>query len=98
VRISFADGANVDLEESAAFYSRSSPETTLRFLDAVSAAIDKISRDPARYLSLGKNEKACSVVGFPFQVVYRFTSNEPFIYVLAVAHAKRHPGCWNERT
>ena len=97
MRISFAAGARQDITESFQFYRRSSPAAAERFASAINTAIDSIARDPQRFLLIRQGVRACSLVGFPFQVVYRQNSQENDLLILAIAHAKRQPGFWRDR-
>jgi toxin ParE1/3/4 len=68
------------------------------FFDAVSDATTRIHNHPEIGTSLSPDQRTRRVLvhRFPYQVVYRLFPNE--IVIVAVAHLKRRPGYWKNRT
>lgn len=95
MELRFHPAALAELRKSADFYTARSPEAAQRFAAAVDDAINSILANPQRYSRVGPNERGCSVVKFPFQIIYRTPGD--ILYVVAVAHAKRRPGYWKRR-
>ena len=95
MRIDFHPDATAELESSADWYAERSPTAARNFLVAVDVAIASIVNDPARFFRVDERHQACSVVKFPFQVVYRHEKDR--IFIIAIAHAKRRPGYWRDR-
>ena len=95
MRIDFHPGATDDLESSADWYAKCSASAARNFLVAVDLAISSISNDPERFFRVDKRHQACSVLKFPFQVVYRHENER--VIIIAIAHAKRRPGYWRDR-
>ena len=96
VRIEFHPEAVNELEASADWYAEQSPTAAREFALAVDAALNKIRRNPQRFLKIDRRHQSCSVIRYPFQVVYRYESDR--IYVVAIAHAKRRSGYWRSRS
>ena len=95
MRTDFHPGAAEDLETSTDWYAERSPSAARSFLVAVDLAITSIANDPARFLRVDERHQACSVVKFPFQIVYRHEKDR--VVIIAIAHAKRRPGYWRDR-
>ena len=96
MRIDFHPAATAELEESADWYAERSLTAAQGFALAVDAALDKIAADPRRFPKIDGRHQACSVERYPFQIIYRDDGSR--IYLVAVAHAKRRPGYWKDRT
>ena len=96
MRIDFHPAATAELEESANWYAERSAAAARGFAFAVDAALKKISANPQRFPRVSARHRACSLEGYPFQIVFRDEGNR--LYVIAVVHAKRRPGYWRSRT
>ncbi len=68
------------------------------FYDAVVEATDRIEAHPeiGTPISTDQRTRRVLVQRFPYQIVYRLLLDE--IVIIAVAHLKRRPGYWKERT
>ena len=95
MQVDFHPEATSELAASAAWYGEHSSKAAREFLVAVDVAIISIAADPKRFVHVDDRHQACSVIKFPFQIVYRVLDDR--IVVIAVAHAKRRPGYWRER-
>jgi plasmid stabilization system protein ParE len=95
MQVDFHPDANIKLAESADCYAERSPIAARNFLVAVDVAIASIVDDPERFVRIDDRHQSCSVMKFPFQVVYRVDDDR--VVVIAVAHAKRRPGYWRGR-
>ncbi|MDA0834146.1 MAG: type II toxin-antitoxin system RelE/ParE family toxin [Planctomycetota bacterium] len=93
--VRFLPAARVDFDESFDWYARRSPEAAERFSSAVDAAIARILIDPAGFAFVDEWHQECLLKRFPFRMVYRSMLDQ--IQIVAVAHAKRKPGFWQER-
>jgi hypothetical protein len=72
-----------------------SVEAERAFAEAIDKALATIVKTPDRFLKLSATHRACTVIGFPYQVVYRVV--EDALIVVAVAHTSRRPGYWRRR-
>jgi len=95
VRIDFLPAAFEELDTSVTWYAARSGLAVSGFAHAIDAALDSIAADPERFPRVTTQHRACTVQGFPFQVIYR--DHPDRILVVAIAHAKRRPGYWKTR-
>jgi len=95
MQVEFHPDAKIELAESADWYAERSSRAAREFLVAIDIAIASIVDDPERFLHIDDRHQSCSVIKFPFQIVYRFNSNR--IAVIAIAHVKRRPRYWQGR-
>jgi plasmid stabilization system protein ParE len=68
------------------------------FFDAVGVTVSRIETNPkigAAISADGRTRRAL-VAGFPYQAVYRLRPDE--IVIVAIAHMKRRPGFWKNRS
>ena len=68
------------------------------FFDAVLATLSRIETNPeiGTTISPDGNTRRVLVAKFPYHVVYRLTRSE--MVIVAIAHLKRRPGYWNNRS
>ncbi len=94
--IDYLFGARRDFDESFDWYAERSTQAAVRFAAAVDAALDRIVANPTQFASPDGVHRECPVKKFPFRIVYRLVDNR--VLVVAIAHAKRRPGYWRNRT
>jgi plasmid stabilization system protein ParE len=87
--------AEDDLFEAAVWYEAQQPGLGQRFLEAVTAAISKISTSPLAYTIVYRSIRRALLQRFPFGVFYRVEEGQ--ILVIAVLHGSRHPRRWRQR-
>jgi plasmid stabilization system protein ParE len=85
-----------DFDESFDWYAERSREAAVRFVIAIDAALSAIAAEPQRFAVVDDLHRACPVARYPFRIVYRVTPDR--VVVVAVAHAKRRPGYWKDRS
>ena len=95
VQLDFHPKATEELEDATRWYADRSPKAAAGFVAAVERAVDSILATPLRFARVGRQCRGCSLVGYPYQIVFRCDSNR--VQVVAVAHAKRRPGYWARR-
>ena len=91
----FAD-AKAELDESFDWYAQRSVRAASNFTNAVNAALERISTDPEQFPKIDETQRDCPVKRFPYRIVFRVETDR--ILVVAVAHAKRRPAYWRDRT
>lgn len=94
--VDFHPEATVELAESADWYAERSSVAARDFLVAVDLVISSIVADPDRFAKIDELHRSCSVARFPFQIVFRHDKSR--VLIVAVAHAKRRPGFWSQRS
>jgi plasmid stabilization system protein ParE len=92
IPIDILPGAHRDFDESFDWYVERSVQAAELFTNAVDAALTRIAQHPEQFASIDRLHRACPVLRFPF----RIESHRAL--VVAIAHAKRRPGYWKERT
>ena len=96
MQVDFHPAATEELEMSAAWYAQRSLDAARGFAIEVDAALKKVQCDPLRFPHIDHRHQACGIERYPFQIVFRHDGAK--IYVVAIAHAKRRPNYWSERT
>jgi plasmid stabilization system protein ParE len=94
--VELLSGARRDFDESFDWYTSQSPRAALRFAEAVDAALISIAANPLRFAGPDGIHREHPLKKFPFRIDYR--KLEDRILVVAIAHAKRRPGYWHDRT
>ena len=100
LEIRLVDEAVAELEEAAEWYEQQSAGLGLVFLAAVDRAIDAIVRwpdagTPVEGVADDLRARRTSIARFPYFIAYVVTAE---IIVLAVAHERRRPNHWEERS
>jgi len=88
--------ARVELREARKWYYERSPLSATAFAHAVDHAVARIREAPTRYPLAEHGARKIVIQRFPFNVFYRPSPDE--IVIVAVAHQKRRPGYWSNRT
>jgi toxin ParE1/3/4 len=65
------------------------------FAREVENSLAKILASPVRFLKVFAQHRACSLIDFPYQIIYRVVGD--VMVVIAVAHTSRRPGYWKRR-
>ena len=84
-----------EAEAATVWYARRSPRAAEEYLHELERAIDEIVSAPGRWPTFDLETRRILLRRFPYQVVYRETSQ--VIEVIAVAHGRRRPGYWRGR-
>ena len=68
------------------------------FFEAVAATLSRIENNPdiGTTISADGQTRRALVAKFPYQIVYRLRPTE--IVIVAIAHLKRRPGYWKNRS
>ena len=82
--VDFHPEATAELAESADWYAEHSSAASRNFLVAVDVAVASIVSDPKRFVHIDERHQACSVIKFPFQIVYR---NDGHRIIVIALHA-----------
>lgn len=92
--------AEEELAAGASWYDERRPGLGKEFFVAVYDAFHLIRQFPeigkrAPEVSKASNVRKIAVEGFPYWVVYQDLPT--LLYVVAIAHFRRRPGCWRSR-
>ena len=94
--IEYLTGARGDFDESFNWYAQRSVGAAIGFASSIDEAIDRVTEDPHRFPFTSGGCQYCSLNRYPFRIVFRDEPNR--LIVVAIAHAKRRPGYWRNRT
>jgi toxin ParE1/3/4 len=92
----FDPGARAEFLAAVEYYEECQTGLGRRFREAVESEVADIEAMPFRFRVLHAPFRRCLVPKFPYSIV--FAIEPDFILVVAVAHAKRKPGYWHDRT
>ena len=95
MQVVFLDAAQIELDDSVAYYNHEVRGLGLDFLNEVLRTIDLIVSHPDAWPQLSERTRRCQVNRFPFSVIYQIRDNQ--ILVVAIAHLHRKPEYWNNR-
>jgi len=87
------------LEEAEAatdWYRERSRRAAERFLNELGRAIEQISGHPEQYPELAFGTRRMVLGRFPYVIVFRETLTA--VEIVAIAHGRRRPGYWRNRT
>ncbi len=96
IEIEYHADARFDFDDSFNWYADHSVGAAIGFASAVDDAMATIAADPGRFPPTFGGCRYCSLQRFPFRIVFREESGR--VVVFAIAHAKRRPGYWHDRT
>jgi plasmid stabilization system protein ParE len=95
--IVFHPEASREYRASLRWYAERSRRAAERFERAIDRVLEEVRRNPARYGFYDDRHREAILPRYPFSVIYRSVPNGD-IQVVAVAHASREPGYWEDRT
>lgn len=90
------EGADEELRAATIFYDSRESGLGAQFLDEFSLALEKILKRPLSHSVFFDQYRRYLMFRFPYSVVYR-TEGERIV-ILAVAHLRRRPGYWSDRS
>lgn len=97
MKISLNSLAELELVEGAAYYAR---EANAQIAGAFVSEFDRCAKLLGEYPKLGSTWRGrirrLPLRRFPYSIVYYLSESE--IRILAVAHQRRRPGFWKERS
>ena len=91
-----ADAAEVEYTDSLKWYAERSRRAAEGFEAEFGQALESIAAHPDRYPLCDDRHRFYLLKRYPFQIIYRKTSDARWL-VVAVAHASRRPGFWLNR-
>lgn len=94
--VEFLDEASAEYEATIDWYVSRSDSSASNFAQEIAQAIGRIAETPGRFPTSLHNTRKLLLHKFPFAVIYR--ERPSVIQILAIAHARRRPGYWKDRT
>jgi plasmid stabilization system protein ParE len=95
LKIQFHESAAEEMETALAWYETRSPKAADRLFQELTGLLDQIAGSPQTFAFTESGHRRAVLRRYPFIVI--FVERPKYIYVLAVAHAKRRPGYWRNR-
>jgi len=95
MRVSFHEGAEAELDETAAYYEACRAGLGAEFIGEVYATIDRILRYPRASPMASSLSRQCLMNRFPYALIYEIQPGAVRIH--AVANLNRMPGYWKSR-
>lgn len=93
----FHDQAAAELDEAAAWYEWHSAGLGAKFRIAIEDAVQAVCRNPQLGSQYGSTRFRYALVRrFPYVVFY--IDGDDTVEIMAVAHARRRPGYWKNRS
>jgi plasmid stabilization system protein ParE len=94
--VRFHPEAQDEYQVSLAWYQARSPQAADRFEAEVERVLGLIAANPAGFPRYDEGSRFAMLRRFPFSVVYQ-AEPDGRVEVVAVAHARRRPGYWEDR-
>lgn len=88
--------ALAEAEAARAWYAERSTRAAEAFLQQLDRVLDLILEAPSRWPVYWRDIRRIPLRTFPFLVIYRERPGE--VQILAIAHGRRKPGYWKDRT
>ena len=86
----------MNLDSSLLWYEeQGGQKLSQRFFDTYLQARELILEDPDRYTIIFEEYRRVHLKKFPYKIIYAFEART--VYVIAIAHDKRHPDYWKDR-
>jgi plasmid stabilization system protein ParE len=85
-----------EVEAAEAWYRQRSYEASVRFLLEIYDALENLTQWPQRWPFYQYGTRRFVLHQFPFSIIYRDESAA--VSIVAIAHHKRKPGYWKNRT
>ena len=87
--------AELELRDAVGYYEERSPGLGLDFGAEVEASVEFVRGFPERWALRPDGTRRYLTHRFPYVVVYMYLQDH--VWVIAIAHCKRRPGCWANR-
>jgi toxin ParE1/3/4 len=96
MRVSFHPAALDEVDRAQAWYEERNLLAAAGFFQELTRAIQRATIAPERHPSAGHGTRRILFDRFPFTLIYLVRSDE--VFIIALAHQKRRPGYWSDRT
>jgi plasmid stabilization system protein ParE len=95
-KVTFHPGASEDYAAAYSWYHDRGATLAANFETEVDRGVRLISQSPLRWPKFDNQRRRFIVRKFPYSIIYELHGEE--VVVLAVAHGKRRPRYWQERS
>ena len=94
--VTFHPGASEDYAAAYSWYHDRGTTLAANFETEVDRGVRLISQNPLRWPKFDNQRRRFIVRKFPYSIIYELHGEE--VVVLAIAHGKRRPHYWQERS
>ena len=95
-KLSFHSEARMEARDAMLYYRELDPVNAAEFLEIYETAIAQILTTPLACAVLVGKVRSKILRKYPYTIFYRFDADE--VRIIAVAHQKRRPGYWLNRS
>ncbi len=92
----FHPGASEDYESAFAWYFARGPSIAIDFEREIERCLRVIAESPLRWPKYDEKRRRMVVRKFPYSIVYELVGRQ--VVIVAVAHRRRRPFYWRDRT
>lgn len=96
MKVALLPPAQLELDEAFAWYESQVVGLGYGFLDEFNRAVRLAATFPALYQQINPGIRRCLLNRFPYGLIYGV--DDEMIVIVAVAHIKRRPNYWLDRT
>jgi plasmid stabilization system protein ParE len=96
MKVEFHPAAAEELVETTAFYERRVSGLGMGFILEVERVVDLVQAHPLVGQRIEEAFRRIVLVRFPYSLIYSVEADR--IWIVAVAHHRRQPGYWRERS
>ena len=96
MKLRFHPSARAELLAAVAYYERQLPGLGERFLAETEARATRLLDHPQAAPVVRADLRRAALAQFPYGLIYRSTVDE--LWIIAVAHRRRRPGYWRDRS
>ncbi len=96
MKAKFHPAASEEIVETTAYYEGEVPGLGVSFIAEVERISEALRDQPRIGQSVGEELRRILLARFPYSLIYSIEPER--IWVIAVAHHRRRPGYWQERT
>ena len=87
--------ARAEVAASVEWYCKRNLQAAEEFLKEFEYAVERIAENPAQFPTFAFGTRRVVFRKFPYSLVFR--EEGELVQIVAVAHARRHPGYWRKR-
>jgi toxin ParE1/3/4 len=96
VNVEFHPEASTEFQAASTYYENEVPGLGEGFISELERIAELIEANPAIGTPIDDVFRRAVLVRFPFSVIYRAENCK--LWIIAVAHQRRKPGYWRDRT
>lgn len=96
MKLSYHNLAEAEIDNSLSWYKERSEQAFDQFRIRLASALSFIVQSPERFPRVNNEFRSARVNKFPYKIIFRVEQGT--VFVIALAHDKRDPEYWKDRT